>query len=199
MVEIKIRKIKDSEISLASEILVRRFLDYPLYKIYFPNEKNRYKKIKAFYLLSLVARKSYTLVSDDLSLISCAKFPYDKTSSILRSIFFRNNFFKCLRLISIHSIKVLKEYNKAIKKVREKFYKKENTVFIEALSIDHSLNDKINIFDIFKSYVDKNKYSYYCETSDVRLANLYSSIGFKIKDEVNYKTVTTYCLLLEKL
>ena len=61
------RKIKKSEIKKTAWIMAENFCDYPLYKIFFPNDKRRQKQTFYFFWMRMYTRRNFSYVSDDMA------------------------------------------------------------------------------------------------------------------------------------
>lgn len=194
-VNFNIRKIKRSEIKKAAKIMAESFQDYPLYDVFFPDKSKRVKLLTCFYTVSLFARRDYTYVTDDLSFVGCLKYPGQKMRSLALSFFHPVNFFFCLPILRPSYLKMMNELSEVSKEVREKYYRPEKDVFIEAICIRSDSRTQLSFFKLFRENYKGE--SIYAETADPKLVKLYSLLGVKEKATVAWRGVVNHALVRE--
>ncbi|MCQ2795180.1 MAG: hypothetical protein MJ214_03135 [Bacilli bacterium] len=175
------RLIEKNEIKKAAKLMADAFIDYPLYKELFPNEKKMKKGIYYFCWYRIYARRSYTRVSPDFAKLFSLKTPSDKEKTPLGLLFNPKFFFGLISSLTRFSIKRLKEFSKLEEKYQKQYYDPNKDNYLQVICIDKKVRNGMDeIMDLLKEVnAFLGKRNTYSETHTILHERLYRMFGAK--------------------
>lgn len=190
---IKLRKIKPDEIEELAKIAAESFCDYPLYKIFYPDDNDR--KTLMFYNCWYVIykRQNYSYVTDDKSVYIAFKKPGDKSHSLF-GLFFKHKFIT--KFISnkhtIPALKLLSSYGKFSNDIKNKYFNPNEDNYIENLFVKKETRGNGLLYSVL-SYFDDG-HNIYAETHLKENAVLFEKLGMNICEIDKWCGIDHYAL-----
>lgn len=191
--DIKLRKIKPDEIVEMAKLAADCFYDYPLYKIFYPDDNQR--KVLMFYNCWFVMykRQNYSYITDDKSVYIAFKKPNDKPHSLF-GLFFKYRF--VTKFFSsgstIKALKLLQSYGVFSNKIMNKYFNPKEDNYIENMFIKKDKQGNGMIFNVLSCLDDGN--NIYAETHLKENAQLFEKLGMEICEISTWKGVDHYAL-----
>jgi len=192
---IGIRKMKPKEMKQCAMVMAEAFEKYPLYDLFFGNQKNRVRRIFYFFWYRLYTRKNFTYVTDDLNMVCCIQTPEDKLKSPVGLFFNPAFFFGFIKNIRIKTLKLVREYSKIDKECMKKYYNPQEDWFVQALGIRKCERGRNLFFDFIRA-MDNGK-PIFCLTHSARNVRLYEYFGANVVDQVPFHDTIQYVLRRE--
>lgn len=192
--DLKLRKIRKDEIKELADIAAECFCEYPLYKVFYPDDKTRREYMVYNCWFIMYRRQNYTYISEDKSLSITYKTPKDKTHSLL-SIFlnwdFLSYFVKHWKK-SVASIKLLISYGGFSHTVMKKYYNPKEDDYIENIFVRNTNQGNGLIFKALSMF--DNGRNVYAETHSKENAELYNKMGMDTCETAKWHGVAHYAL-----
>lgn len=195
--KLRLRRIKSNEIKYMAKLAAECFYDYPLYKVFYPDDNSRKYFLFLNCWFTIYKRFKCSYVNEEKTLYIAFKKPGDKNRSCL-GLFFNPEFtykaFKTSKLIS--SLKLLQTYGSFSDKIKAKYYNPNEDNYIENMFVKKENQGDGLIFKAL-SYLDDGK-KVYAETHADSNAKLFEKMGMRICEVAVWKDVKHYALIKNK-
>ncbi len=191
--ELQIRKIKLNEIPKVSKLMATCFLDYPLYSVFFKDEKRRFNGIYHFFCVRNYCRQRFTYITEDETAVFTLKRPGDKERPIIG--FFLNpiSAINFLLHVPLSALWLVRDFNRFSKPLQKKYYDKQKDWYFQVICTKKEARENLYFFKILKE-IDEGE-AIYAETHTERNAELYKLMGCQLLEEAEWHGIKQYILL----
>lgn len=185
------RKIKKSEIPKIAKLVASCFTDYPVYKLYFPDEKKREKSIYYLMWYRLYVMQNYTVIVDDCIAFYSLKTPKDKNHSTIGLICNPLFLFGFLLHVSIKSYLKITEYQRVEKEISSKYFDETKDNYYHAAC---TLKQHRGLGFFLKGFRQSFPTSgrTFAETHVEKTFKLYERVGAHLLEKTEWNGITHY-------
>ena len=186
------RKIRKDEIKKTAWTMAENFYNYPLYKVFFPNDEKRLKQTFYFFWMRMYTRRNFSYVTDDMSLVISFQKPEDKQTSSLGLYLNPVFLFGGLATVPLSALKIANNYVAFAETFEEKYYNPHTDCCIQAVCVMEKSRGDGQFFNVLKELDDGRPIFF--ETHTEENVKLYKYMGAEICDEGQWQGVTHYVM-----
>ena len=192
-----LRRIKKNEIDKVSRMMGECFVDYPLYDIFFNENKHRLECVYCFFKARTYSRMDYTYITEDGNIAVCVKRPGDSELPLWKTLLRHPLlFFRCMHIMPVPKmIGLISDLGKTTEPLQKQFYDPEKDMNIQVVCVSKEMRASGMFFKVLSELDDGTPA--YMETHTKHNVELYEKMGAHLCGSVDWHGVTHYVLRRE--
>ena len=190
--QIQYKRIRLKDVPKVSKIMAECFIDYPLYKVFFPDESKRFMGIYYFFCARNACRRKYTYIVEDEDAVISLKKPGDKEGPIALCAFNFILVLHSLPYIKLSTYKLIFDYSDLAEKLEKKYYDPKTDNYFQLMCTKKASRSKMLFFKIIDN-LDGRK-PMYLETHTEKNVELYKHYGCQVLETTSWHGVPYYVM-----